>query len=515
MTPENTTGSVFLVGAGPGDPGLLTLKGLACIRRADVLIYDYLAAPALLAHASEKAEKIYVGKKGGDHTLSQEGINALIVEKALAGRTVTRLKGGDPFIFGRGGEEAEVLAKAGIPFEIVPGVTSAIAAPAYAGIPLTHRRWVSSLTFVTGHEDPVRAGSRIDWQALATGGGTLVFLMGVKNLPHIIRHLSGNGLSPQTPVALVRWGTTARQVTVTGRLENIVQRVAEANLKAPAVIVVGEVVSLRKELKWFESRPLWGRRVVVTRARQQASELVTRLSELGADYLEVPTIEIVPPEDWQPLDQALRQLDTYDWIVFTSVNGVAFFFERLFAAGRDARALGGLQTAVIGPATARRLRGYGITADVVPENYRAESVAAAFAHQRVHGKKILLPRARQARPVLPEELTCMGAEVHEIAVYDTRLADGDQHRLVEALENGRVDVVTFTSSSTVRNFRRLLPDDRFKSLTRNLTIASIGPITTRTAGELGFTVHIQARRYTVDGLCDAIVEHYHDSQTHR
>jgi len=508
-------GRVFLVGAGPGDPGLLTLKGRDCICWADVLIYDYLAAPALLTHAAEKAEKIYVGKKGGDHTLSQEGINALIVEKARAGHTVTRLKGGDPFIFGRGGEEAQILAEAGIPFEIVPGVTSAIAAPAYAGIPLTHRRLVSTLTFITGHEDPARSDSRIDWQALAAGGGTLVFLMGVKNLPHIVRSLSENGLSLRTPVALVRWGTTAHQVTITGCLENIVQRVAEAGLKAPAVIVVGDVVSLRKELKWFENRPLWGCRVVVTRARQQASDLTTRLSALGADCLEVPTIEIVPPENWQPLDQAIRQIDTYDWIVFTSVNGVSFFFDRLFAAGRDARILGGLQTAVIGPATARRLRNYGITADVIPENYHAEAVAAAFAHQRVADKKILLPRARQARPVLPEELTRMGAEVHEIAVYDTRLAEDDQRLLVNALENEQIDMVTFTSSSTVKNFRRLLPDNRFKNLTRNLTIASIGPITTRTAGELGFTVHIQARRYTIDGLCDAIVEYYHDLQTHR
>ncbi len=508
MNAETETGKVFLVGAGPGDPGLLTLKGRDCIRRADVLIYDYLAAPALLVHATETAEKIYVGKKGGDHTLSQEGINALIVEKARAGNVVTRLKGGDPFIFGRGGEEAQVLAKAGIPFEIVPGVTSAIAAPAYAGIPLTHRQLVSSLTFVTGHEDPTKPGSRIDWQALVAGGGTLVFLMGVKNLPYITRQLAENGLSPQTPVALVRWGTTARQVTVSGRLENIVQRAADARLKAPAVIVVGDVVSLRKELKWFENRPLWGRRVVVTRARQQASDLVSRLAELGADCLAVPTIEIVPPADWQPLDSAIAQLENYDWIVFTSVNGVSFFFERLFAAGRDARALGNLRTAVIGPATARRLRDCGVTADVVPQAYRAEAVIAAFADQEVAGRRILLPRARQARPVLPAELTRMGARVHEITVYDTRLADGDRQVLVDALANGRVDLVTFTSSSTVKNFRKLLPDERFKDLIRSLTVASIGPITTRTAEELGFTVHIQARHYTIDGLCDVIVEHY-------
>ncbi len=507
MTTESHSGKVFLVGAGPGDPGLLTLKGRDCIRRADVLIYDYLAAPALLAHAAEKAEKIYVGKKGGDHTLSQEGINALIVKKARAGNVVTRLKGGDPFIFGRGGEEAQVLAAAGIPFEIVPGVTSAIAAPAYAGIPLTHRKMVSSLTFVTGHEDPTKPDSRIDWRALAAGRGTLVFLMGVRNLPHITARLMENGLAPQTPAALVRWGTTARQVTVTGSLENIVQRVAEAGLKAPAVIVVGDVVALRNELKWFENRPLWGRRVVVTRARQQASDLVARLAQLGAECLEVPTIEIVPPDDWGPLDRAVTQLERYDWIVFTSVNGVSFFFERLFAAGRDARALGGLRTAVIGPATARRLREYGIGADVVPQNYRAEAVVEAFADRELAGRRILLPRARQARPILPRELARMGAEVHEIAAYDTRLADGDRGNLLQALEKGRVDLVTFTSSSTVKNFRRLLPDEGFGDLMRGVTVASIGPITTRTAEELGFTVHIRARQYTIDGLCDAIVEH--------
>ena len=510
--PSNTDmGTVYLVGAGPGDPDLITLKGLACIRRAEVLIYDYLASPALLSHACEKAEKIYVGKKGGDHTLSQEGINALIVKKARAGYTVTRLKGGDPFIFGRGGEEAQVLAAEGIHFEIVPGVTSAIAAPAYAGIPLTHRQLVSSLTFVTGHEDPTKGGSRIDWKALAAGGGTLVFLMGVKNLAHIARHLVENGLSPQTPTALVRWGTTGRQVTVTGCLENIVQRVAEAGLKAPAVIVVGSVVSLRKELQWFEDRPLRGKRIVVTRARQQASDLVTRLSALGADCLAVPTIEIVPPESWELLDQAIQNLDIYDWIVFTSVNGVSFFFDRLFTAGRDARALGNLQTAVIGPATALKLRSYGIVADVIPENYRAEAVAAAFEKQSVRDKKILLPRARQARPVLPAELIRMGAEVDEIAAYDTRLADSDGQLLIKALESDQATLVTFTSSSTVKNFCRLLPDDRFETLIKRVTVASIGPITTQTAEELGFTVHIEARRYTIGGLCDAIVDHFHGS----
>jgi uroporphyrinogen III methyltransferase/synthase len=502
---------VYLVGAGPGDPELITVKGLECIKKADVLIYDFLASPLLLKHASENTEIIYVGKKGGDHTLSQDRINALIVEKAKSGSTVTRLKGGDPFIFGRGGEEAEVLIEAGIPFEIVPGVTSAIAAPAYAGIPLTHRKFTSTVAFVTGHEDPAKEGSSIDWESLVKGIGTIVFLMGVKNLPHITDRLLSHGMDPKTPVALVRWGTTPRQFTVTGTIDTIVERVKAAGLKPPAIIVVGHVVKLRETMKWFENRPLMGRSIVVTRAREQASELVKRLSDLGAECIECPTIKTAPPEDIKPLDTALDHLSSYAWLIFTSVNGVNFFFNRLFEKNKDVRALNHVQTAVIGPATAERLFDFGFKSDIVPESYRAESVVKAFAKEDIAGKKILLPRAKEARPVLPLELTRMGAVVDEVTAYCTKAVKENADVIIERLKERTIDMITFTSSSTVKNFRALLPPEGLDNLIQGVTVAGIGPITADTARNLGFDVHIVAESYTIDGLCEAIQQYYHPS----
>jgi len=500
--------NVYLVGAGPGDPGLITVKGKECIQAADVIIYDYLASPALLKYARKSAELIYVGKKGGDHTLSQDQINDLIVAKAKTGAIVTRLKGGDPFIFGRGGEEAEVLFKAGLSFEIVPGVTSAIAAPAYAGIPLTHRKLTSTLAFVTGHEDPNKEETSIDWAALASGIGTLVFFMGVKNLPEITRQLMDHGKPPDTPAALVRWGTTPGQVTVSGTLDTIVEKVRAAGLKAPALIVVGDVVNLRPRLKWFEKRPLLGKRIIVTRARQQASDLVRLISDLGAECLEFPTIEIMPAKDPEPLQKAIENLSAYDWIVFTSVNGVIHFFEHLFASGKDVRALSHMQTAAIGPATAEQLLGFGLTSDIVPETYRAESVVTAFKELDLKAKKILLPRAREARPILPVELKKMGAEVDEIPAYETVTVKENAAELVRVLEDKAVDLITFTSSSTVKNFKALLPSANFQALMQGVIIASIGPITTETAEKLGFDVHISAESYTIPGLVDAILRYY-------
>jgi uroporphyrinogen III methyltransferase/synthase len=499
-------GIVFLVGAGPGDPGLITVRGVQCLRQADVVVYDYLAAPELLGYAAAGAERIYVGKKGGDHTLSQEGINALLVKLGQAGKRVCRLKGGDPYIFGRGGEEAEALVAAGIPFEVVPGVTSAVAAPAYAGIPLTHRRLTATVAFVTGHEDPEKTASSIDWASLARGIGTLVFFMGVKNLPHITANLRAHGRPATTPVALVQWGTTTRQRTVTGTLDDIVARAAEAGITAPAITVVGEVVGLRPVLGWFEQRPLLGRTVVVTRAREQASDLTTRLTALGAECLEYPTIQVLPPERWEPLDTAIRGLERYRWVIFTSVNGVTFFFERLYSLGRDARALGGLRTAVIGPATAARLRHYGVASDILPASFRAESIVEAFRDQELRGVAVLLPRAREARLVLPEELRRMGAGVDEVEAYRT-VSAGEHPELLKRLEAGTVDMVTFTSSSTVRNFCALLPAERVVPLLRGVRLAAIGPITADTARELGLTVDVTAEIYTIDGLCDAIVRH--------
>ncbi len=499
---------VYLVGAGPGDPELITVKGRRCIEDADVIIYDYLSSPALLKHASDIAEKIYVGKKGGNHTLSQDEINALIVQKARSGRTVCRLKGGDPFIFGRGGEEAEVLVKKAIAFEVVPGVTSAVAAAAYAGIPLTHRKLTASLAFVTGHENPDKEQSGIDWESLARGIGTLVFFMGVKNIADIARKLIAHGKPTDTPVALIRWGTTPAQETVTGTLDNIAERVQKAGLKSPAITVVGEVVQLRQTLKWFEKRPLLGKRIVVTRARKQASDLVRQLADQGAECLEFPTIKVVPADDQRPIDKAIENLSDYDWIVFTSVNGVDFFFQRLFALDRDVRALHHLHTAAIGPATAEKLRGYGLKSDIVPETYLAEAVVEAFGKVDVSGKKILLPRAAKARPVLPVQLRNMGAKVNEVTAYHTEKVADNVEQLIEQLEAKTIDLITFTSSSTVNNFKALLSPDDFQRLIDGIVIASIGPITTETAIKTGFNVHITAQSHTIAGLCTAILRFF-------
>jgi uroporphyrinogen III methyltransferase/synthase len=411
-------------------------------------------------------------------------------------------------VFGRGGEEAEVLVEAAIPFEIVPGVTSAVAAPAYAGIPLSHRKITSTIAFVTGHEDPAKEESGIDWAALSRGIGTLVFFMGVKNLPRIVAELTRHGRPAETPVALVRWGTTPQQVTVSGTLADIVGRVKQAGLKAPAIIVVGEVVGLRERLKWFETRPLLGKRVVVTRSRDQASDLVKALSDLGAECLECPTIQVIAPDDVGPLDRAIAELPAFDWIVFTSVNGVSWFFKRLFASGKDVRAVGRLHTAAIGPATAERLKCFGLSSDLVPETFRAEAIVAAFRREAIRGKKILLPRAQEARQVLPEELAAMGATVREVAAYKTEQASADAPELVKRFAERTIDLITFTSSSTVKNFRALLPADRFADLIAGVPAACIGPITADTARQLGFDVRMEAQSYTIPGLVESIRAHY-------
>jgi uroporphyrinogen III methyltransferase/synthase len=501
-------GKVYLVGAGPGDPDLITVKGMECLKRADVIIYDHLASASLLKHARKDAQTIYVGKEQGSHTLPQDDMNKLLVEKAKTGSTVVRLKGGHPFIFGRGGEEAQALVAENIPFEIVPGITSAIAAPSYAGIPLTHRKYAASVGIVTGHEDPTKPCSTVDWGKLATGVGTLVILMGVKNLPNIAKAIIEAGRPPETPVALVRWGTTPKQKTVVGTLETIVEKAKQARLKPPVAIVVGNVVKLRDSLNWFEKKPLFGKTIAVTRTREQASELVNRLSALGAECLECPTIRIVPPRDWSPLDSAIDRLDKYDWLVLTSVNGVNSFFNRLFEKGKDVRALGKLRTVTIGPATASRLRDFGFHSDIVPETYRAESIIEAFEKEPMEGQKILLPRAKEARPILPIEVRKMGATVDEIAVYETKQATESVDLLLNRLKDRSVDLVTFTSSSTVKNFKAALPEEQFESLVKRVKVASIGPITSDTARELGLHVDVEATEYTIPGLCDAILKYY-------
>ncbi|MBF0235317.1 MAG: uroporphyrinogen-III C-methyltransferase, partial [Desulfamplus sp.] len=497
-------------GAGPGDPGLITVRGMECIKKADVVVYDYLAAPALLKYARKDAQIIYVGKKGGDHTMSQDKISELLADKGRMGLVVARLKGGDPFIFGRGGEEAETLIEAGVDFEIVPGVTSAVAAPAYAGIPLTHRDYTSSVSLVTGHEDPLKDETNIRWDTLAQSGSTLVFFMGVKNLPNIRDNLVKNGKSPDTPVALIRWGTTPEQQTVTGTLSNIVEKVAEAKLKPPAIIVVGEVVSLREKMQWFEKRPFHGKRIVVTRARAQSSGLIATLTELGATCIEIPTIKVVPPSDNTPLEKAIANIKNYDWIVFTSVNGVKFFFDTLFKIGRDVRDMGHLKCACIGPVTKEELFTHGIVSDILPESYRAESVVQAFSDIDISGKNILLPRAKEARSVLPEELTKMGAVLDEVTAYVTEQVSDEKDKLIELLQKGGIDMITFTSSSTVKNFKSLLPDDKFGQLMKNVKVASIGPITSDTAQEEGMQPDIVATDYTIPGLVKAMVEYYNN-----
>ena len=504
-------GKVYLVGAGPGDPGLFTLKGVECMRRADVIVYDYLAGKPLLGYARPGAELIYVGKKGGEHTMKQPDINQLLVDKGLAGHVVTRLKGGDSFIFGRGGEEALALREAGVPFEVVPGISSAYAVPAYAGIPVTHRRLTTDVAFITGHEDPTKEESNIKWEKISTGIGTLVFLMGVKNLPYIVENLTANGRDPETPVALIRWGTTPRQKTLTGKLSNIVDLVKERGFKAPAITIVGEVVSLREKLHWFEDRPLFGKSVVVTRSRTQASDLVTALSEAGAVPVEFPTIRVMPPGDgFAALDAAIARLHAaggvpaYDWVIFTSVNGVEQFFARLDREG-DVRDLKGVKLGAIGPATAAALEARGLRLDFVPAEYRAEAVLEGLLERGAAGSRVLIPRAKEAREVLPDKLAEAGAAVEVVPAYETVLDETGAARMKDMLSAGEIDIITFTSSSTVKNFVQLLEGFDFQALPASVTIACIGPVTAETARELGLRVDLVADEYTIPGLVRSLI----------
>ncbi|HEN20660.1 MAG TPA: uroporphyrinogen-III C-methyltransferase [Desulfobacteraceae bacterium] len=507
---ENRKGRVYLVGAGPGDPDLLTIRGRECIGFADVIIHDYLANRVFLEYADDKAEVIYAGKRGGSHTLKQDEINSLIVDRALKGLTVVRLKGGDPFIFGRGGEEAQELIRAGISFEVVPGVTSAIAVPAYAGIPLTHRDYTSTVAFVTGREGQSKEKSSIKWDKLSTGAGTLVFLMGVENLPVIAEKLLANGRSPDTPVAVICRGTLAEQRTLTGRLDSIASLAAESGIKPPAVIVVGDVVNLRNELDWFEKRPLFGKRIIVTRAREQASGFIKVLRDLGTECIEFPTIRIVSPESWAALDRAIAELETFQWLLFSSVNGVKYFLERMKFHGKDVRDIKGLKIAAIGPMTAGVWNDMGIIPDLIPGEYRAEGIVECFRRLDVKGSRILFPRAEKAREILPEELKSMGAEIDVVPAYRTVRPDDDIDRIREMLSSGSVDVVTFTSSSTVTNFVEMFRSDgeSFFKWMESVTVACIGPITANTARENGLSVGIVAPEYTVDGLAKTILEHF-------
>lgn len=489
---------------------MLTIKAKACIEKADVVVYDYLANRAFLDYAGKKAELIYVGKKSRSHTMSQQDINRLIVEKAKKGLNVARLKGGDPFIFGRGGEEAQELIKAGVSFEVIPGITSAIAVPAYAGIPLTHRDHTSTVAFITGHEDPTKEKSDIAWDKLATGVGTLVFLMGVGNLPKISKRLMEHGRPPETPIAIIHRGTVSAQRTLVGSLGDIVQRMEKETVKPPSIIVVGDVVSLRKDLNWFEKRPLFGKNIVVTRAREQASDFLAELSELGAECIEFPSIEIIPPATWKDMDQGIQSLESYQWLLFTSVNGVKFFFERLEALGKDVRDLKGIEIGAIGPKTAQAIRDKGIRPDLVPDEYRAEAVVEAFKERESKGIRVLLPRAAEAREILPLELEKMGAVVDVVEAYRTVKPDGEKDRLVEMFEKGEIHMVTFTSSSTVSNFMEIFEANRgpLQGWMAGVAVACIGPITARTAEEKGLSVSLVPSEYTIEALTGEIVKYF-------
>ena len=498
-------GKVYLVGAGPGDIGLLTLKGKAALERADSVIYDFLANEDLLRYATSGCEKICVGKRPGEKTLLQEEINELLVRMAGEGKVVVRLKGGDPFIFGRGGEEAQALARAGVPFEVVPGISSGYAAPAYAGIPLTHRELSSSVTFLTGHEDPSKPSGSVDWARHARGADTLVLFMGVRNLPEITAALVKGGRNANTPVAVIHWGTLAGQQTVTGTLADISARAAE--IEAPAVVVVGDVVGLHDELNWFERLPLFGKRIVTTRAREQSGVFSEILVGLGAEAVEVPAIEIRDPQSWQSMDQAISRLEEFDYLVFTSANGVRKFLTRLPKCGRDVRDLKGLQIGAIGPGTAAELTATGIRVDFLPGDYRAEGLIEHFKDLDVHGKRFLIPRAKVARDILPRTLEERGARVEVVEAYET-VRPGFAPGELEQLLTPAPDAITFTSSSTVTNFVKLIESENLRAILEGAAIASIGPITSETVRKHGLKVSVEATDSTVVGLAQALQDYF-------
>ena len=499
-------GTVCLVGAGPGDAGLLTVRGAELLARADVVVYDALLNKDLLRLAPKTAEIIYAGKRTKDHAIAQDDLNTLLVSKAREGKTVVRLKGGDPYIFGRGGEEAARLAAAGIPFEVVPGVSSVAATLNYAGIPLTHRDHCSSYTVVTGHDDPEKYGAGVDWAQIARIPGTKVILMGVARIRELSAKLIENGLPPQTPVAMVRWGTTGRQQSLAATLATIADLVQKTGFTPPAVTVIGDVVKLRPTLNWFEARPLFGRRIVVTRARDQAGHLARRLAELSADVLEIPTIRIVPTERRADLADALLELNSYDWLVFTSANGVTMFFESFFKAFDDMRDIGGVRIAAVGPATAAKLKELHLKVDLMPEESLAVNIAAEFTgFESIENLKILLLRAEVATPELPQALEALGAIVDDVACYKTVPENDDLNGAAARLLADGADWITFTSGSTVQNFHARFDLPALLKQFPQIKLASIGPETTKTLAALGLKPHVEAKPHTIDGLVQALL----------
>ncbi len=497
--------TVYLVGAGPGDPGLMTLRGAQLLGRADVVVYDALVNGDLLRLAPPGAELIYAGKRANDHAIPQEELNQLLVEKARAGKRVVRLKGGDPYVFGRGGEEAQTLAAAGIAFEVVPGISSAIAALNYAGIPVTHRQHCSSFTVITGHEDAAKGEMAVDWAQIAKTPGTKVILMGAMRVREISQTLATNGMDENTPAAMIQWGATGRQRSIEGTLKTIADVAGAANLKPPAVTVLGDVVKLRSQLNWFEKRPLFGRRIVVTRTPDQAGELSSLLQERGADVLEIPTIRTVAPTQRQVLADALLGLNAYDWLIFTSPNGVAAFFDYFFKAFDDLRDIGGVRIAAVGPATAARLRELHLKVDVMPKEYTASKIADALAqYESIENLKMLLMRAEVANPELPKKLEEMGAIVDDVACYKTEPETEDRNGAAARFLEEGADWITFTSSSTVEHFNARFNLKELAARHPQLKLASIGPETSKALASLHIKPTVEAKDHTIEGLATAI-----------
>jgi uroporphyrinogen III methyltransferase/synthase len=514
-------GKVYIVGAGPGDIGLLTIKGLRCLQKAEVVIYDFHLNAQVLNYINHNAEFIYAGKRSGHHAMTQEEINKTLIRKAKEGKTICRLKGGDPFVFGRGGEEAESLAKNEIEFEVVPGISSSVAAPAYAGIPLTHRLHSSSFAVIPGYEDITKKESVIDWSKLATGVGTLVFLMAVKNIGLIARKLIENGRSPSTPVAVIRWGTRPDQKTVVGTLENISAIMKERDIKPPATMVVGDVVELRKSLQWYEKKPLFGYRVLVTREHMEGFE---PLEELGAEVIEFPTIEVVSPVSYEELDKSIDNIETYDWLIFTSRNGVKYFFKRFFDKDRDIRDLKGISICAIGTRTAEEIWRYGIKTDLIPDEFRSEGLIEAFVQFSgkqtiptkpilnkgktdmgvLKGTRFLLPRAEVAREIFPERVRELGGEIDVPVAYRTIKPESRGKRLRRFLKEGRISIATFTSAATFNNFREIMGEDA-DELLKGVIIAAIGPITAKAIEKAGLHVDIVPKEATIEALVAEII----------
>ena len=500
-------GKVYLIGAGPGDIGLFTIKGVKCLRKADVVVYDFHINAQILNYLDRKAEFIYAGKQGGRHAMTQDEINSVIVEKASEGKVVCRLKGGDPFVFGRGGEEAEVLFNAGIDFEVVPGVSSAISAPAYAGIPLTHRKCSSSFAVITGNEDIAKKESTLNWDGFAHNFDTLVFLMGVKNMDYISKRLIEHGRPPNTPVAVIRWGTRPDQITVVGVLSDICEKIKAVNIAPPAVMVVGEAVKLRETLKWYEKKPLFGHRILITRRMSVEYEI---LEELGAEIFECPTVQAVALEDYTDLDRSIKEISSYDWLIFTSVNGVKFFIDRIIDEGFDIRDSKGVKVCAIGKKTAETIREFGIKVDITPKKFNAEGLVELFRERYalgdgLKGLRFLLPRADIARDLFPQQIRALGGEIDVPTAYRTINPVSHNKRLKRFIHDGKITVATFTSAATFDNLIDVIGEDSQEFLS-SLKIAAIGPVTKKAIEKAGLKIDIMPETATIEAMVEAIIE---------